>query len=199
MRFIFAFVTGALLAASPAFAADDAGFYVGAGLGQSSVKVDIVEGADFDASSTAFKLFGGYQFFKYLGVELEYIDAGDADDSWSYDSGTFTERLKATIGFSGFNTSAVGILPIGEKFNLFAKLGFIYWDADLKLQYTYTDIKGSFSESERDSDSGTDFSWGIGGTFKITPNLGVRAEYQDFDIAEADRTDLWTISGVWMF
>ena len=161
MRFIFAFVTGALLAASPAFAADDAGFYVGA--------------------------------------ELEYIDAGDADDSWSYDSGTFTERLKATIGFSGFNTSAVGILPIGEKFNLFAKLGFIYWDADLKLQYTYTDIKGSFSESERDSDSGTDFSWGIGGTFKITPNLGVRAEYQDFDIAEADRTDLWTISGVWMF
>ena len=199
MRFIFAFVTGALLAASPAFAADDAGFYVGAGLGQSSVKIDIVEGADFDASSTAFKLLGGYQFFKYMGVELEYIDAGDADDSWTFDSGTFTEQLKATIGFSGFNTSAVGILPIGEKFNLFAKLGFIYWDAVLKLRYTYSDIKGSVVEREHDSDSGTDFSWGIGGTFKITPNLGVRAEYQDFDIQDTSRSDLWTISGVWMF
>ena len=31
---------------------------------------------------------------------------------------------------SGFVGSAVGILPIGENFDVFAKLGFIYWDAD---------------------------------------------------------------------
>ena len=31
---------------------------------------------------------------------------------------------------TGFDGSAVGIWPISEQFDVFAKLGFIYWDAD---------------------------------------------------------------------
>lgn len=190
MRFIIAFVAGTLLAASPAFAADDSGFYIGAGIGDGSVTVDIDEASDFDGSDTAFKVFGGYKFMKYLGAELEYIDSGDAEDKWSEG----IEELKVTIGFSGFNASAVGILPIGEKFNVFGKLGFIMWDADLRAKFS----AGSFEESESDSDSGTDFSWGVGAGFDFTDNFGVRIEYQAFEIEDAD-SDLFSGSVVWMF
>ena len=195
MRFIFAFVTSALLASAPAFAADDSGFYIGAGIGDGSVKVDGIEdGLNFDGSDTAFKVLGGYKFMKYLAAELEYIDAGDAEDKWSEDFKGITEELKLTIGFSGFNASAVGILPIGEKFNVFGKLGFIMWDADFRAKYSY----GSFEDSDSDSDSGTDFSWGVGAGFDFTDNLGVRIEYQAFEVEDAD-ADLFSGSVVWMF
>lgn len=194
MRFIFAFVASALLASAPAFAADDAGFYVGAGIGDGSVTVDIDEASDFDGSDTAFKVFGGYKFMKYVGVELEYVDGGDAEDQWRESFEGVTEELKVTIGFSGFNASAVGFLPIGEKFSVFGKLGFMMWDADLRARYSFD----GFSDSESDSESGTDFSWGVGAGFDFTDNLGVRVEYQAFEIEDAD-ADLFSGSVVWMF
>ena len=43
MRFIFAFVASTLLVASPAMAADDTGFYIGAGFGETSVEVNDIE------------------------------------------------------------------------------------------------------------------------------------------------------------
>lgn len=194
MRFIFAFVASALLASAPAFAADDAGFYVGAGIGDGSVTVDIDEASDFDGSDTAFKVFGGYKFMKYVGVELEYVDGGDAEDQWRESFEGVTEELKVTIGFSGFNASAVGFLPIGEKFSVFGKVGFMMWDADLRARYSFD----GFSDSESDSESGTDFSWGVGAGFDFTDNLGVRVEYQAFEIEDAD-ADLFSGSVVWMF
>jgi OOP family OmpA-OmpF porin len=168
MRLIYAFVASALLASAPAFAADDSGFYVGAGVGDFGVEI----GA-FDDSDIGFKVFGGYQFMKYLGAELEYIDGGTAEDF----------GLKVDV--SGFNLSAMGILPVGEKFNVFAKLGMIFWDADL-------------SGAARGSDSGEDFSWGVGAGYDFTDQFGARLEYQGFEIEDADG-DMISLSASWKF
>jgi len=176
--------------------ADDGGFYVGAGLGQASVDADIDDGLpDFDGSDTAFKLFGGYKFGKYIGLELEYIDGGEADDSWRQEFKGVTEEIRATIGFTGWNASLVGILPIGEKFDVFAKIGAIMWDADLVLDYR---VDGSLVERERLSDDGSEFSWGIGGSWYFLQNFGARIEYQGFDIDDAD-ADLISASVLWQF
>ncbi len=197
MRFIFAFVASALLAWAPAFAAEDAGFYVGAGFGEAGLELEHSDLIDFDGSDTAFKLLGGYQFMKYLGVELEYIDAGDADDTWRGEFEGYDTEVRNVIGLSGFNASAVGILPLGDRFNVFGKLGFIFWDADLKETISVDALK--YSESFKESDSGTDFSWGIGAGFNFTENLGVRVEYQAFEIEDVDTADLISGSVVWMF
>jgi opacity protein-like surface antigen len=82
MKFIIATLATALLAASPAFAADDSGFYVGAGIGEFGLELDHSDLIRFDGSDTAFKVLGGYQLMKYFAVELEYIDAGEAEDIW---------------------------------------------------------------------------------------------------------------------
>ncbi|HEU5282508.1 MAG TPA: outer membrane beta-barrel protein, partial [Burkholderiales bacterium] len=75
-------VAGLLLTAgpAPAFAQDEAGFYVGGGIGQSELK-DACDGdgltvTDCDDTDTAWKLFAGYWFNKYFAVEGGYIDFG---------------------------------------------------------------------------------------------------------------------------
>jgi len=168
MRFIFALVAASAFAISPAMAANN-GPYIGAGIGDFGVKVD-----GFDASDTAFKVFGGYRFMDYFAAELEYIDGGTAEDRGF------------EIDVSGWNLSGIGRLPIGEKFNVFAKLGMIFWDADL-------------GGIESGSDSGEDFSWGIGADFNFTDNLTVRGEYQMFEIEDTDSVDLAALSLIYRF
>jgi len=193
---IFAAVATTLLAASPAFAADDSGFYVGAGLGNFALDSDTIYGGkDFDSSDIGFKVFGGYQFLKWLAVEVEYIDGGDPDDVFR--SEVFPDdRFKVTAGISGFPVSAVGILPIGEQFNVFGKLGFIYWDADGSGKIRNAD--GTVVKASVDED-GTDFAWGVGGTWNITENFGARVEYQGFEISDFNSVDFASASIIWRF
>ena len=166
MRFIFALIAASVFAVSPAIA-QDSGFYVGAGIGDFGVKVD-----GFDGSDTGFKVFGGYRFIKYLAAEVEYLDGGTVEDGG------------LEIDVSGFNLSGVGILPVGEKFSLFAKLGMIFWDAD----------SNGFGD-----DSGEDFSWGIGAGYSFTEQFGMQLEYQGFEIEDADTVDMISLGATWKF
>ena len=171
MKFIFAAVAAAVLAASPALAADEGGFYVGAGVGSFGIDV-----GGFDGSDTGFKVFGGYGFNQYFGVDLEYLDGGTVEDRGF------------EIDVSGFNASVTGAWPVTEQFDVFAKLGMLFWDADF-------DVPGEGS----DSDSGEDFSWGVGAGYDFTDNLGARIEYQGFEIEDTDTVDLISASVVWKF
>ena len=218
MRFIFAFVTGALLAASPAMAAEDSGFYVGAGLGNfalSSESIDIDEGGlqvntgrDFDGSDFAFKILGGWQLNKYIAFEGEYFDGGTPDDKFdfSYDDGELVADGGITIegDTTGWVLSALGIWPFGDSFNVFAKLGFVMWNVDGKLKIkgsgTYLGKPVSIDESvSLGSEDGTDFAWGIGGTWNITDNMGLRAEYQQFELDDFNNVNLATASFIYKF
>jgi outer membrane protein OmpA-like peptidoglycan-associated protein len=193
---VLAAATAAVLAASPAFAADDSGFYVGAGLGNFALDSDtIYNGKDFDGSDIGYKVFGGYQFMRYLAVELEYLDGGEPDDNFRDDRFP-DERLKVSAGVTGFVGSAVGILPIGERFDVFGKLGFIYWDGDGSGKIR--DADGTLAKISYGND-GTDFAWAVGGTWHITHNLGLRAEYQGFEIDDFNSVDFASGSIVYKF
>ena len=193
---LFAAVATTLLAASPAFAADDTGFYVGAGVGNFAANSDLIyNGKDWDGSDFGYKVFGGYQFMKWLAAEAEYVDGGEPDDN--FNSPAFPDdRLKASVGITGFVGSAVGIWPIGESFNLFGKLGFIYWDADGSAKIR--DEVGTIVKTSVGED-GTDFAWGVGGTWNFTETFGVRAEYQGFELSNFDSVDFASASIIWRF
>jgi OOP family OmpA-OmpF porin len=172
MKLIYAAVAATLLASAPAMAAEDGGFYVGAGFGQFSVD----EGS-FDESDTGYKLFGGWMFNQYVGGELEYIDGGTVGDN---DFG---------IDTTAFNVSLKGNWPVTEQLDVYGKVGYFFWDADI-------DVSGD-SGQER-NDSGSDLSWGLGAGYDFTENFGVVAEWQWFQIEEAD-AEMLSAGVVWKF
>jgi OOP family OmpA-OmpF porin len=172
MKLILAAVATTLLAASPAMAADDGGFYAGASLG-----IFNVDESNFSESDTGYKLFGGWMFNQFIGGDVEYIDGGTVRE------GDFG------IDSTGVNLSLKGNWPVTEQFDVFGKVGYYFWDADL-------DFEGN-SGQEANS-SGSDLSWGIGAGYDFTDNFGVVAEWQWFQIEEAD-ADMWSAGVVWKF
>jgi OOP family OmpA-OmpF porin len=168
MRFKLAFIAVLALLACPAWAApESSGFYAGAGIGSS----DLASGG-FNGNDFAFKVFGGYNFIRYVGVEAAYMDGGSPSDHG------------VGIDLKGWDLAARGILPIGDQFEVFAKVGVVWWDV---------------SAHHFGSDSGNDLFYGVGGGFDFTDHLGVLAEWERMDIKDTDRADLWTVSLRWKF
>ncbi len=139
-----------------------AGAYVGASLGTADANASGVSGDD-----TSWKFLGGYTFTEHLGVEGSYRDLGGAEETF----------LTTTIGWdaSSIDVFGVGFLPVGEKFEVFAKAGF----ARVEVDATISDpLLGTLSTS----DSGTELALGAGFDFKIGEKLALRVEYETFDI-----------------
>ena len=168
-KLIFA-AAAALCLATPALAADDGGPYVGAGVG--SMGVDV---GGFGGDDVGYKVLAGWMLTPYLGAEVEYIDGGTAEDRG------------VEIDVSGFNASLRGAYPFTDQFSVFAKVGMMFWDVDVDS----AELSGS--------DSGEDFSWGIGAGFDFTETLGATVEYQGFEVEDTDTVDLISASLVWKF
>jgi OOP family OmpA-OmpF porin len=145
------------------------GPYVGGSIGQSAyVEEDVIGSEDFEGTDVGWKIFGGYRFSRYLGVDLGYYDLGTPEDT--------VGGIDAEIELTGWNLSAVGVLPLG-RFELFGRLGLFAWDGEAKA------TTGSFSGAS--SDSGTDGSAGIGGTWAVTKKVRIRGELEGFAIEDA--------------
>ena len=215
----------ALCAAQPALAADKTGFYVGGDFANANYDVDqgtldslaeaiynaaeldiLSADSELDDSDSSWSLFVGYRFMPYLAVEGAYVDLGTAgyqangeveDELFVYDS-----TISGDISSSGFALSALGILPIGESFEAFARLGVYYADTDIDLNLSVDgDSVGSANEKEGE----TEFLWGIGGAYNFSDAWAVRVEYSQFmDIGDEELSgeydvDRWSLGVTWTF
>jgi len=162
-----------ILTSLPAVAADN-GIYLGGSIGQSNLQVDEFS---YDADATGYKLIAGWRFLDWLAVEGNYIDFGSGDDSIS---GT-----KVEAEADGVSLSAVGFLPVGPV-DLFARVGAVDWSSDL-----------SSPGIDNGDDDGTDLTYGIGAQFRVW-SLSIRAEYEIFDVSDAD-LDMISVGVTWTF
>jgi len=148
------------------------GFYLGGSLGQSDsgLKSGNVNYSDTD---TGWKLIAGFRAFKMLGFEVNYVDLGN----------TSTAGAKAnTKAFDGF---VVGVLPI-PFVDIYGKVGLVSWKTD--------GSSPNFSLSQ----SGSDFAYGAGVGMSFGP-VGVRLEYEGFDIQQASTPSLLSIGVTYTF
>ncbi len=159
---------------SPLVLAQDAGFYVGAALGQSKLK-DACEGVTLacDDKGTGWKIFGGYQFNKNFGAEIGYVDLGKATANGVITGVAVSANAKA----KGWELLGVGTFPIADKFSAYGKLGFFRWDVDVSA----TAVVPGFSATASASDKGTDFTFGVGLKYDFTKNVGARLEWQRYN------------------
>lgn len=152
------------------------GWYIGGSVGKSNIDDDIAMGGlitsgTVEGSSTGFKIFGGYQFNNYFALDLALVDLGKAKYSGTYFNVPVTG---GTIEIWGLNMSAVGILPVHESFSVFGKVGVFAWGAEAR------DTTGGLSFSS--SESGADFSFGLGMSYNFTKNWSARFEWERFKV-----------------
>jgi hypothetical protein len=171
------------LSMGSAWADEDRGPYLGAGVGSYTLEVDDLGGFRFDDDDTAMKVFGGWRFNPYLALELAYLDLG----SPSQDFGGVTVETE----FTGFAPYVVGTLPLGI-FELFGKIGYYIYDVEATVS-----AAGFGSESIKESDE--DLVYGVGIGVVLFERLNARLEYERIDVSDADTSDAFWLTGAWRF
>ncbi len=167
-------LAAALFAAVPLAQAADNGIYLGAGYVQSDYGLDDPGNIDdFDDEDGGFKLIAGWRPIDNFGVEVNYIDHGDATIGGA--------RLGAET-ISGFAVGYVA-LPV---IDLFAKAGATSWQTDAR--------SNGISVDEDD----LNFAWGVGIQARIW-SLGARLEYEQFPIVDDEKLDTISLSFTYTF
>ncbi len=170
--------------------AAESGFYVGGSLGQATLKVpsDVTDVPNFNEDDTGYKLFGGYNWnmsLLNLGIEGGYIDFGSPVGSLDADT-------KLTIEADGLHLAGIAGLNFGP-FDIYAKAGWIDWDAKLRIQ----GIDPGFGVGGA-SESGTDLMYGLGARFALG-KLHIRGEWEEFDIEDSDSVYMFSLGLAWQF
>ena len=175
-----------LLATSAAWAVDPLGFYVGAGVGDSTLQSN---SAPFIPTSveqhpTGWKLFGGWRPTRMFGAEAEYVDFGSKSGS----SGTSSQQA------SGDAVAAfvVGYLPVPvPMLDVYGKVGL----GSVLRYLSYTPSNGVAPVAL--NDSSTVFGYGAGVQVKFGAPA-VRLEYQGFTTSGGDQA-LLSLDFAWYF
>lgn len=131
---------------------------------------------DQSEEATAWGLTAGYRIMRYAAVELSYIDLGKLEQGvpiLSFPSGQPSYEIRQQMRTSGPTVSALGTLPIGAGFSLYARAGVIFAEMDAKTS------TGSFSDDTSfSSQSGL---WGAGAQFDWGDHWSLRLDFQRFE------------------
>jgi OmpA-OmpF porin, OOP family len=149
-------------------------FYVGASAGRSDIDNEIafpglITSGTADGKNTGYKIFGGYEFNPYFGVEISLVDLGKVKYSGSYLGVPVTG---GKVEVTGLNGSAVGIVPVSQSFSLFGKLGIFAWEA------SWSEVSGGVPTKAQDN--GADLSIGAGFAINFTKNFSARVEWERY-------------------
>ena len=134
----------------------------------------VAENRDIDDTDTAVKAIAGYNFNETFGIEGQYVDFGET-------AGPGFRSQADTVAVEG-----VVNLPFTPRFGVFGKGGVHYASLD-------TTVLGVSR-----TDNETDATYGAGVKFDFTDYLGVRGEWERFEIEDAD-TDVLSASLMFKF
>jgi opacity protein-like surface antigen len=174
---IAGFIAAAIFAAGRADAADDSGFYIGLGLGQAHN-----EAGRFRLDDSAVKAFVGYALNDYLAAQVALLDPQQADDT--------IEDVRLTLDPEGVIVSTVASLPLHERWSIFGKLGWAFYDIDQTIE--------NDGEIAAASASDDDFAWGLGTAVKIGAGWSIQLEYEAVEVS-AGAFNAVTMSGTVRF
>jgi len=205
----------AATASMTAIATDDNWYgYVGMQNSELDVNTSSLEdsGLTVDKTDTGFHFGAGYKMDNNLSFEMGYMDLGKAtigtgtmaatasgsgtvgSSSYSYTS-TLAGTLDATAKSDGYTLGAIYSVPMADKFDGFLKAGMYFWDADVKVTGTITagtlTIDGTtYTAGTHDitglSKTGSDLYVGVGGSYELSSDLALRADYTQYEVWDED-------------
>jgi hypothetical protein len=185
------------------------GAYGGALIGQSSFSGDqsdneaglvdqiVQTGAPFQNlrsetkdSDIGYQATFGYRFNRYFAAELGLAQYGElkstARADMDFGGGFVPASLSLTFAAGGPIMSAIGILPLGERFEAYARLGYLFTSSERELSSRVDGQAGSFGSAKGDSQNPV---YGLGFAWHINQIYSIRAEFQKLDnLGQENRT-----------
>lgn len=142
------------------------GFNIGGGIGANSLNGEDYTGGGHNVNSTqvSFKGLAGFRLTDIISLEAQYVDFGTAESGLNH--------VKA----HGVTAGGIFEFPL-ERLRPYGKAGALFWSAD-----------GDFN-NVRQTDSGTDLTYGAGARWILSEQIDVRAEYERFKM-NGNRVDM---------
>jgi OmpA-OmpF porin, OOP family len=143
--------------------------------------VDVVDlTSTLDDSDTGFGLAGGYQLNDHFAVEITYVDLGSVNyqaDATVTDGVAQAEAdVRLVSSAQGPALSALGILPIGERFSVFGRAGLSLMNADGTARIALEGVSQRASQSSQKSDP----VFGVGVDFGVTRHFAIRLAWDRY-------------------
>lgn len=145
------------------------GWYAGLGIGQS--KYGDIDEASANTRTEGWKVYGGYQFNKYLAIEGGYANLNDMTAR--------TGAIVTNLDTDAWTLGAVLSYPVTGKLSVMGKLGAAYMLADVN-------VKNGAALTVRGGDDSYEPNYGVGVSYALLDNLNLRVEWERFDRKEYD-------------
>jgi OOP family OmpA-OmpF porin len=163
-------IAAATLVAAPAFAQSMFDYqrtpgptsHIGVSGGQSKFRTNCASFFECDQKDTGWKVYGGSSVSDILGWEAAYTDFGKISAS-----GGQTEAWAGSL-------SLVGGIPIGDRFNVFGKIGGVYGKTDIRASTT--------ALVEHGDKSGWGWTYGVGAALGVTRNVQLRVDWDRYKL-----------------
>lgn len=206
----------AMAVSMPAAAETAQGWYFGVSPGQSqydinkgeldAVVLDAFAGqglpvasgsSSLEDSDMAWSIFGGYRFSPYLAVEAGYSDLGTAEYRSSGTIDVLGVQVPANFDIdfetNGFTVAGIGTAPLGDMFDVHARLGMFFADSEVGLSSTVADV----SVGDSLSASSQELFYGVGAAMDFGANWSLSLDWQQYkDVGEEDETDETDVNSI---
>jgi OOP family OmpA-OmpF porin len=138
--------------------------YLGLSAGTSSAEIDCTPGVACGDDDYAWKIYGGLEVNEYLSMEFGYADLGEVEN---------VGQLVGTRFTNGVTMHVLGTYVFNPSFTLIASGG---------LNILNTEVNGTIAGTPTNNSGDTDVVWsfGLGGQYNVTPNVGIRLEYERY-------------------
>ncbi len=143
-----------------------------------------LQSSSLDDSDTGFGATLGYKVNENFAAELSYVDLGDV--SYQASNGQASpanESATLDTSAAGPVFSLLGILPVGERWDVYARAGLALMDSEGEAAVTVGDVTDRVSDSTNRSN----LVFGAGVDYDVNDRFGLQLEWDRyFDVGSEE-------------
>jgi OOP family OmpA-OmpF porin len=130
-----------------------------------------------DKQDTTYKVFGGYQFNRYVAAEIGFFDLG----KYKFTAQTVPPgTLSGEVKIRGFNLDVVGTWPMTDAFALLGRVG----AQSAKTSETFSTTGAAISSANQLHKHQVDVKAGVGVQYALAPSALLRAEIEHYRVSD---------------
>jgi opacity protein-like surface antigen len=135
-----------------------------------------------DENDVGYNFTFGYRFLRYFAAELGLAQFGSVVSTGKGDmdlgTGFVPVTLKQSFSAGGPMVSALGILPLNDKFEVYGRLGYLFTSSKVEFASRIDGQNAGFASFR---DTSQDMVLGVGAAYHFNQVYSARLEFQKLD------------------